>query len=134
MDGTLLKGKETLLEKPIREWLNEAKSDLLLHLLSNNPSKKRISAVASQLELPYTYSAAKPRKAALQRVLNELNQDPNKVGMIGDRIFTDVLVGNRLGLYTVLVKPMINEDKLLNSLYIQNLEKRITRLFKYKEP
>ena len=113
--------------------MTEAKSDLLVHLLSNNPSKKRIAAVASQVQVPYTYSAAKPSKAALQRVLNEINQDPNKVGMIGDRIFTDVLVGNRLGLYTVLVRPIVNDNELLNSLYIQNLEKRITRLFKDKE-
>lgn len=26
--------------------------------------------------------------------------------MVGDRLFTDVLAGNRLGLFTVLVKPV----------------------------
>ena len=28
------------------------------------------------------------------------------MALIGDRLFTDVLAGNRLGLYTVLVRPI----------------------------
>ena len=32
----------------------------------------------------------------------------NRIGMVGDRLFTDVLAGNRLGMFTVLVEPMVN--------------------------
>ena len=31
--------------------------------------------------------------------------------MIGDRLFTDVLCGNRMGLYTVLVRPVRDDGK-----------------------
>jgi len=27
--------------------------------------------------------------------------------MVGDRLFTDVLAGNRLGMFTILVEPMV---------------------------
>ena len=37
----------------------------------------------------------------------------NNIAIIGDRIFTDILVGNRLGLYTILIKPLgPNGDEL----------------------
>ncbi|MFN3283017.1 MAG: HAD hydrolase-like protein, partial [Pseudothermotoga sp.] len=36
--------------------------------------------------------------------------DPNRVVMIGDQIFTDVLAGNWLGVYTIKVKPLSNKE------------------------
>ena len=33
---------------------------------------------------------------------------PQQIAMVGDRLFTDVLAGNRLGMFTILVKPMVN--------------------------
>ncbi len=125
VDGTLVSGSRPLISEKTKVWLSEAGKHLALHLLSNNPSKKRIRTVAEELALPYTYKAAKPRKGALQKVLIQLNEEPEKVGMIGDRLFTDVLAGNRLGLYTILVKPL-NENKKGSRpfpLSIQQLEK-----------
>ena len=34
---------------------------------------------------------------------------PSQVAMVGDRLFTDTIVGNRLGLFTILVQPPENE-------------------------
>jgi predicted HAD superfamily phosphohydrolase YqeG len=31
--------------------------------------------------------------------------------MVGDRLFTDVLAGNRLGLFTILVEAMVNPNE-----------------------
>jgi HAD superfamily phosphatase (TIGR01668 family) len=30
-----------------------------------------------------------------------------QIAMVGDRLFTDVLAGNRLGMFTILVEPMV---------------------------
>ena len=46
---------------------------------------------------------------------------------MGDRIFTDVLVGNRLGLFTVLVKPIDPEGLPCRHDRLQNLELRLAR-------
>ena len=129
VDNTLVPRREILLSNSTRDWLLDAKNNLKLHLLSNNPSKKRISAVAEQIEIPYTYRAAKPRSGSLQRVLDQINIQPEKVGMIGDRLFTDIIVGNRLGLYTILVKPINEKKEGRESIYsIQNLERNLARV------
>ena len=83
-----------------------AQRHLRMHLFSNNPSRRRIEAVANSFELPYTAGAGKPRRGPLRQVLEQLQLPAQQVALFGDRVFTDVLAGNRLGLFTVLVQPI----------------------------
>ena len=127
VDKTILEGKEVLVSKNVKDWISKAKLDLKLHLLSNNPSKKRIKAVASQLDLTYTYGAAKPRRRSIIKVMDQLKLEPKLIAIIGDRIFTDILVGNRLGLYTVLVKPIGKNGYSNKNNYFQVIEQSFAR-------
>ena len=111
----------------MESWLRQAKERLPIHLLSNNPSRRRIGDVARQLDVPYTTSAGKPRRAALRRVVLELGLPAPQVAMAGDRLFTDVLVGNRLGLYTVLVKPTDWNGEPSSQHHLQSFELRMAR-------
>lgn len=127
VDRTLLPRRQALLPAAAELWLQEASRRLPIHLLSNNPSRRRISAVAERAGLPFTTSAAKPRRAALRRVLAELKLPPARVALVGDRLFTDVLVGNRLGLYTVLVKPIAADGQPCRHDRLQSAEQRLAR-------
>ena len=108
-------------------WLRHARERMPLHLLSNNPSRRRIGAVADSMGLPYTTSAGKPRRAALRKVLQDLALPPAAVALVGDRLFTDVLVGNRMGLFTVLVKPIDPDGEPCRQDRLQDLELRMAR-------
>ena len=101
VDRTLLPGRDVTLPVPVRDWLVDAGRRLHLHLFSNNPSRDRIAAVADQLQVSFTFGAGKPRRGALRSVVRDLALPPEAIAMIGDRLFTDVLCGNRMGLYTV---------------------------------
>jgi HAD superfamily phosphatase (TIGR01668 family) len=127
VDRTLLPRRKATLPPQAELWLRHARERLPLHLLSNNPSRRRIGAVADTLGLPYTTSAGKPRRAALRRVLQVLDLAPAKVALVGDRLFTDVLVGNRMGLFTVLVKPIDPDGEPCRQDRLQNLELRMAR-------
>jgi hypothetical protein len=111
----------------VEVWLRHASERLPIHLLSNNPSHRRIGSVADRIGLPYTTSAGKPRSAALRRVLQELALPHARVALVGDRLFTDVLVGNRMGLFTVLVKPTDANGEPCSRDRIQNFELRMAR-------
>jgi HAD superfamily phosphatase (TIGR01668 family) len=106
VDRTILPRRQAAMPPAAEQWLRHAAARMPIHLLSNNPSRRRIGSVAEALGVPFTTSAGKPRRTALRRVLDELSIAPAHVALVGDRIFTDVLVGNRLGLYTVLVRPI----------------------------
>jgi HAD superfamily phosphatase (TIGR01668 family) len=127
VDRTLLPRRQAHLPASMRQWLEAARQQLPIQLLSNNPSRSRIGGVARELELPFTTSAGKPRSAALRRVLAELNLPPEQVALIGDRLFTDVIAGNRLGLFTVLVKPINPAGQPCQRDRLQKLELQLAR-------
>jgi HAD superfamily phosphatase (TIGR01668 family) len=127
VDRTLLPRRQAELPASALRWLQQAQQQVPIHLFSNNPSRQRIGAVAAQLDLPYTISAGKPRRSALRRVLAELNLPHQEVALIGDRLFTDVIAGNRLGLFTVLVKPIDPQGHPCKRDRLQKLELRLAR-------
>jgi HAD superfamily phosphatase (TIGR01668 family) len=106
VDRTLLPRRSEELPPAAEHWLRDVGARVPIHLFSNNPSRRRVGGVSSRLGFPYTVGAAKPRRGALRRVIQDLNLPAARVALLGDRIFTDVLAGNRLGLFTVLVKPI----------------------------
>jgi HAD superfamily phosphatase (TIGR01668 family) len=125
VDRTLLPRRQAELPDSALRWLEVAKQQLPIHLLSNNPSRQRIGRVAAQLQLPFTTSAGKPRRTALRKVLSQLAMPPQQVALIGDRLFTDVIAGNRLGLFTVLVKPIDPQGRPCQRDRLQKLELRL---------
>ena len=125
VDRTLLPRRQALPPESMVRWLEQAQQQLPIHLLSNNPSRQRIGTVAQQLGVPFTTSAGKPRRRALRRVLEALQLPPHRVALIGDRLFTDVIVGNRLGLFTVLVKPIDPQGQPCQRDRLQKLELRL---------
>jgi hypothetical protein len=58
-------------------------------------------------------------------VLGQLAMEPQQVALIGDRLFTDVIAGNRLGLFTVLVKPIDPQGRPCQRDRLQKLELRL---------
>ena len=128
VDGTLLPRKEIVLHPSVENWLLEAKKHLVLHLISNNPSKKRIHSIAKKLRISCTYRASKPRKAKTIEAIKQLKYQHSSIAIVGDRIFTDILAGNRLGLYTILVRPIKADGTSYRKNHFQKLEKYISRL------
>lgn len=127
VDRTLLPRRQAQLPAPVELWLQQAKVELHLHLFSNNTSRDRIGAVARQLGVSFTTAAGKPRRSALRRVLADLQLPHGQVALVGDRLFTDVLAGNRMGLFTVLVKPVDPAGKPCQRDRLQAAEVRLAR-------
>ena len=106
VDGTLVNRKSKIIPESVKNWIRESKKLFSLYLISNNPSKKRISKIAKELNLKYKYNASKPRKKVTMSAIKEIGSEPNNIAIIGDRIFTDIIVGNRCNVKTILVKRL----------------------------
>ena len=109
VDGTLVNRKSTKIPKAVKDWISESKKLFSLYLVSNNPSKKRIEIIAKELKLRYKYNASKPRKKVTLNAIKEVSYDSKNIAIIGDKIFTDIIVGNRCNIKTILVKRL-NRD------------------------
>ncbi len=128
VDNTLISGKSTVLDERVINWVRNAKDHFKIHLLSNNPSKERIEKIAQQLNVDYAYRGLKPSRSSLKRVLNDIGLESSAVAIIGDRILTDILVGNRQGIYTILVNPIGIESSSQRFYSIRSLERSLSRI------
>jgi len=130
VDGTLVNRKSNMIPKTVKNWIIESKKLFSLYLISNNPSKKRIATIAKELNLRYKYNASKPRKKVTLSVIKEIGRKPKNIAIIGDRIFTDIIVGNRCHIKTILVKRL-NRDGLPIKLNLTlTIEKLISHFIK----
>jgi hypothetical protein len=59
-------------------------------------------------KLSVYHSMRKPGTKELRRVLSEMKSRPEKTVIIGDLFFTDIIAGNRMGMYSILVSPVID--------------------------
>ena len=106
VDGTLVNRKSNMIPKAVKNWIRKSKKNFSLYLISNNPSQKRIAKIAKELNLRYKYNASKPRKKVTFYAIKEIGSDPKNIAIIGDRIFTDIIVGNRCNIKTILVRRL----------------------------
>ncbi len=106
VDGTLLSRQSNVIPLNVKKWIKVSKKLFSLYLISNNPSDERIRKIANELDIRYKSNALKPRKKITLDVISEMNEDTKNIAIIGDRIFTDVIVGNRCNIQTILVKRL----------------------------
>jgi uncharacterized protein len=133
--GLVLDVDETIVPRSIKQlsdeilpWMNAVKQVTpKIWLVSNNPSLSRIERIGKLLDVPYVARAAKPSRHHLRRVVETMDLPFEQVGMVGDRLFTDVLAGNRLGMFTVLVKPMSSPETMGHRYLVHSLEFKVSR-------
>ena len=130
VDGTLLNRNTTKIPKSVKNWISKSKKMFSLYLVSNNPSKKRIEKIAKELNLRYKYKASKPRKKQTLNVIKEINCELNSIAIIGDRIFTDIVVGNRCNIKTILVKRLKRDGLPIKFNLTLTIEKLISHFIK----
>lgn len=79
-------------------------------IISNN-KRKRVEHFNKNLNLEIFPEAGKPKLAGIKKAIISIGGEKNTTVIIGDQLFTDMWVGNRLEIYSILVKPIANRDE-----------------------
>ncbi|MCT4611902.1 MAG: YqeG family HAD IIIA-type phosphatase [Clostridia bacterium] len=120
----------------IVEFVNElAKTGLSVGLVSNS-GKKRVELIKRKFNNVTAISnAMKPFKSKVLKAMEIMGTNSCNTVLVGDQIFTDVLVANRCSMMTILVKPLTRKEPIYMKLK-RGVERRIlnryTRLNKEK--
>ncbi|AEF95028.1 HAD superfamily (subfamily IIIA) phosphatase, TIGR01668 [Desulfotomaculum nigrificans CO-1-SRB] len=110
IDNTIIPWDRDHLDPQVEAWFrNLVNQGFKVCFVSNN-NQNRVAALTSFLHVPGVSKAGKPRRRGLRQALNILNAKIEETALVGDQVFTDVLAGNRLGLYTILVTPMAGKE------------------------
>ena len=122
VDETLVPMSLAEVSEELQVWVQTLRPTVSLWLVSNNLSQNRISRIAKALNLPYILGARKPSRRKLRQAVDAMNIPIEQVAMVGDRLFTDVLAGNRLGMFTILVEPMVDPAKVAQRYPVRTVE------------
>lgn len=110
VDETIIPVGRKELDEHVQRWAKDTQAQVPLSLVSNNVGYERIRLIGESLNVPFIASAGKPSRKKLRKAAEDMNLPLEQIAMVGDRLFTDVLAGNRLGLFTILVKPMLTPN------------------------
>jgi uncharacterized protein len=111
LDNTILPWKLCDIPEESARWVSMAREKgLKMCIASNTHNPRRLRRLAEELGLPCLHRILKPRRRGLSAALRSIGSEASKTAMIGDQVFTDVVGGRRMGMYTILVKPMARRE------------------------
>jgi HAD superfamily phosphatase (TIGR01668 family) len=123
LDNTIIRRDSVNATPAVLELILEMREEgLKLGIVSNN-SRRRVGAIAADMDMPFVHRAVKPFPGPFRRALELMGTSPQETALVGDQIFTDIFGGNMVGLYTILVVPMEGKEFWVTRLISRHLEK-----------
>lgn len=128
LDNTLVGAKEPLATPDVVQWLEQVRQKGFQLVIVSNNNKIRVSQFADPIVVPFIHSARKPSSKAFRKAMDIMQLAPEQTAVVGDQLLTDVLGGNRLGLFTVLVQPISPKDEGMFTKLNRKIERLVRRL------
>ncbi|RJX28015.1 MAG: YqeG family HAD IIIA-type phosphatase [Dethiobacter sp.] len=131
LDNTLVPWNDKAVFPEVKEWIQQVKEAGFSTCIVSNNNLRRGGEFSEILEIPAFWKAVKPRRRAFRKALKLMGLKPSQAAVIGDQVFTDILGGNRLGLHTILVRPL-NQREFLGTMCVRKVEKAVLSSLKRK--
>jgi uncharacterized protein len=111
LDNTLVRWREEEMTQEITTWLAQLQErHIKLCIMSNSLVGSRSVRIAQRLGAVNVSRARKPSRQGFARALAALGTDPAATAIVGDQMFTDILGGNRAGIYTIMVRQLHHHE------------------------
>lgn len=131
LDNTLIAWNDDTIYPKLAEWFKILKEENFKVCIVSNNSRGRVKIFSDMLEIPAIPKAVKPRRKAFRVALDKMGLQPREAAVVGDQLFTDVLGGNRLGLFTVLVIP-VSEREFIGTKIVRKVERWVLKKLQHK--
>jgi len=107
LDNTLMAPHTGRFTEEVIMWINAVRKEFKIAILSNNTRAEYIRNIKSEIDFPIYGRAIKPMKNTALKLIKELEVRPDECAMVGDNAITDVFLGLRLNMITILVNPLV---------------------------
>lgn len=125
LDNTLVAAEYPMATPELVKWLDDLQEMGFRVIIVSNNNLTRVAKFAEPLTVPFIHQARKPSNRAFRKALVRLELAPDEAVVIGDQMLTDVLGGNRMGLYTILVTPIAIAEEGIYTRINRRIEKVI---------
>lgn len=112
LDNTITPPDKLLCDEKRIELFEKIKKIGLKPIIFSNSPKKRIKTYADILKIDYVYLACKPLPFKFIETIKKYHFEKEQTAIIGDQLLTDIRGGNRVGITTILVKPLVDYDSI----------------------
>jgi len=129
IDNTLVAWDKKTAPRSVIEWFDKIKEMGFNMCLVSNNTEDRVVKFTENIKIFAFHKARKPFKTTFLKAMSYMKSNPKNTAVIGDQIFTDVLGGNRIGLYTILVVPIESKEFWWTEI-VRNFERFILRKIK----
>lgn len=126
LDNTITEWDNPRLSDQTFDWFIKMKHAGLKACIASNNNHDRVVKAVEKLDIPYVAKAKKPRRGAFKKAMEMMKTKPEQTAVVGDQIFTDILGGNRLNLFTILVVP-INTKEFIGTRLVRIMERRVLK-------
>ncbi|HNX93423.1 MAG TPA: YqeG family HAD IIIA-type phosphatase [Syntrophomonas sp.] len=110
LDNTITEWNSQELRAEVEAWFQLIRERGFKACILSNNGEQRIVRISQRLGIPFIHRARKPLRRSFLQAVALMEVQTSETAVIGDQIFTDVLGGNRAGLYTILVKPLARKE------------------------
>lgn len=135
VDNTIFISETTESPQEVIQWfINLSKEHPCIFVSNSHSISRRMSVIIEKTGCEFYISKRKkPSRKLFTELCNKKKVNPNKVVVVGDRLFTDILFGNLNQATTILVKPLSSKEYLFIKLFrfTENLFLKIIKLFSH---
>lgn len=128
LDNTLAPWNIAVPDEETLKWVRELKAAGIQVVIFSNNNEKRVDKFVENLDVLAVPNANKPLSKQFKRVQKLMNLSEGEIAVVGDQLLTDILGGNRVGFYTILVKPLVTSDAAITK-FNRQTEKLILKYF-----
>lgn len=129
LDSTIMKSKSGSYDTDTLELFEKIKTMFQVCVMSNNTNEAYIKKVQEITPFEVYGAAKKPNPDFIKQYIEKYKFENNEVVIIGDRPLTDILVGNKIGINSILVDSISRHEEPKLTRFVRKLE----RLFLSKQ-
>ncbi len=126
IDNTLVPYTVKAPTKTAMDFLRRLEAEGVTYGFLSNNNQGRVEKFNNNINVTYVAQGKKPLLFGIKRIMEIMGANRENTVMIGDQVFTDVWVGKRAGILTLLVEPIEEKENFFFK-FKRNMEKRILR-------
>lgn len=123
LDSTVMQSKTGKFTKKTLDLFVDLQKDFKVAIISNNHKKGYLDKVQKASPVKVYGNARKPDAKVLKIACYEMGLEIKEVIMVGDRPLTDILVGKKVGMKTILVDSISKDEEGPLTRFVRFLER-----------
>lgn len=131
MDNTTAPWHTDYVAPEIICWVEEIKKEGIIVALLTNSKGLNADSIGKKLNIPVYKNAKKPFKRETKKILKALSIKAENTLIVGDQLFTDIVLANKLNAKSVLLEPLETREWWATKVFNRSREKLVWKfLFK----